>query len=307
MSETYPRPFTPMGILEQDLSIPRPFLVAAMCTADYADRGRRLAASCKAVGVPYVIYEVPSVHRSISRRGTHDDAYAKSNFIRFLLDEYRRPILYVDADCVFASYPSLIERIAGVGSDFAIYNWLADEHTDCFVPVEMRTPSGDIDRRRFYRFSHAVDYFAPDQLICSGAVQFYADSAPARRLLERWWETIRRFPDAADDPCLDFAFNNFGLEAGVTPSWLPKAYARYAWWIYAKPVIDHPELPNGGEFAEISETEGRKRFYPERAEVRTTIRLFPRDSIVDTAERMILRLADGRLLPTGPTDQNFWV
>jgi hypothetical protein len=294
-------------MLDSDFSIERPFLVAAMCTAEYANRASRLAASCRAASVPFVIYRVPQVHRSISPRGGANDAYAKSNFIHFLLNEYHRPILYVDADCVFASYPTVIEAVASRGCDFAIYNWLADEHTDCFVPVEMRMPSGEFDRTRFYRFSHAIDHYASDQLICSGAVQFYADTAPARLLLAQWWETIRAFPDAADDPCLDFAFNNFAREAKVTASWLPKTYARYAWWIYAEPVIDHPEFPNSGGFADIPETDGRRRFYPERTEIRQVVRLFPRDGIIDTAERMILKPVDGRLQPVGRTDHNFWL
>jgi hypothetical protein len=307
MSEVFPRPFAPSGVVDQDMSIERPFLVAAMSTPDYADRANRLAASCRKVGVPYVIYEVPSVHRSISPRGVADERYTKSSFIRFLLDEHRRPILYVDADCVFVSYPDLIERIAAGQSDFAIYNWLADEHTDCFVPVKMHMPSGDVDRTRFYRFSHAIDHYAPDQLICSGAVQFYRDTAPARALLEAWHETIQRSPGAADDPCLDFAFNNFGREIGATPSWLPKAYARYAWWIYEEPVINHPEFPNSGGFADLTETDEQRRFYPERTVVRQDARLFPRDCIIDTAAGVILAPDKDGLRPIARTQRKFWL
>jgi hypothetical protein len=294
-------------VFEKDLSPERPFIVAAMCTADYAERGKRLAESCRAAKIPFVIYQVPTVHRSISSRGTADETFRKSNFIRFLLDEYHRPLLYVDADCVFQSYPERIEAIAGGNADMAIYNWLADKHTDCFVPVEMRMPSGEVDRKRFYQFSHSIDFFAPDQLICSGAVQFYADTAPARLFLEHWAKTIHSFPGTADDPCLDFTYNNFARQIKVSASWLPKDHARYAWWIYTKPVIDHPDFPNGGDFAHIPESDGLKRFYPERAKFRQGTSLFPRDCIIDTAERMILQPTDKGMRIVGPTNQDFWL
>jgi hypothetical protein len=303
----FPRPFAPSGMVDQDMSIERPFLVATMCTPDYADRASRLAASCRTVGVPYVIYEVPHVHRSISPRGIADERYTKSSFIRFLLDQYRRPILYVDTDCVFISYPDLIERIAAAQSDFAIYNWLADEHTDCFMPVKMRMPSGDVDRTRFYRFSLAIDDYDPDQLICSGAVQFYGDTAAARALLAAWHETIREFPEAADDSCLDFTFNNFTREIAVSAAWLPKSYARYPWWIYEEPVINHPDFPKRGGFADVAETDERKRFYAERTVVRQNARLFPRDCIIDTADGVIFAADQGGLRPIGRTQRKFWI
>jgi len=72
-------------------------------------------------------------------------------------------------------------------------------------------------------------------------------------------------------------------------------------------VIDHPEFPNSGGFIDIPESGGRRRFYPERTEICQVARLFPRDVIIDTAERIILRPVDGRLQPVGRTDQNFWL
>lgn len=305
MNSISPNPL--QTIFEKDLSPERPFMVAAMCTANYADRARRLAASCRKVNVPFVIYQVPAIHRSISLRGTPDETFTKSSFIRGLLDEYHRPLLYVDADCVFEAYPERIATIAGGNFDMAIYNWLADEQTDCFVPVEMRMPTGEVDRTRFYQFSHSIDLFAPDQLICSGAVQFYADTAPARLLLERWAETIHAFPGTADDPCLDFTYNNYAGEAGVRASWLPKDYARYAWWICTRPVINHPDFPNSGDFARIPDDESRKRFYPERAEMRQGTPPFPRDCIIDTTERMILQPTATGMHVLGRTDRDFWL
>jgi hypothetical protein len=294
-------------VFDKDFSSERSFMVVALCTPAYAEHGRRLAASCRAVKIPFIIHQVPTVHRSISSQGSADETFTKSNFIRSMLDEYHRPLIYVDADCVFESYPDKIEAIAGSKSDMAIYNWLADEQTDCFVPVEMRMPSGEVDRKRFYKFSHAIDFLASDQLICSGAVQFYADTAHARLFLERWAETIRMFPGTADDTCLDFTYNNFAGEAKISASWLSKDYARYAWWIYVKPVIDHPDFPNAGDFARIPENGTLKRFYPERTKQTQGRPVFPRDCIIDTAERLILQPTDSGMRIIGRTELNFWL
>jgi hypothetical protein len=307
MTAAFPIPFTASRVIARESQPESPFLVAAMATPDYAERASRLARSCRDVGVPFIIVEVPSVDRSISEKGSSDPTHTKSNFVHSLLDEHQRPILYVDVDCVFTSYPTLIRRIAG-NADFAIYNWFADEHTDGFDPVDVRMASGEINHRRFYQFAQAVDHYAPEQLTCSGCVQFWGNTAAARQLLARWHETIRRFPGSADDPCLDFAFNNYGREIGVSPVWLPKAYARYPWWIYVKPVVDHPERTSlGTGFKPIPEVNGQKRYYLERAEVRREVRLFPRDCIIDVEERMVLKPVGDKLVPISPTDQNFWI
>jgi hypothetical protein len=45
-----------------------------------------------------------------------------------------------------------------------------------------------------------------------------------------------------DDHCLDVAFN-YRSPDRLRFEWLPKEYARYAFWIFSDPIIDHPELP----------------------------------------------------------------
>jgi hypothetical protein len=286
----------------------QPYLVGAMVTADYAGKADRLAASCDRLQLAYAIYRVPTVHRSISHRGSADAAFTKANFIHFLLGEHRRPILYVDADCVFAARPELIDTLVAAGTDFAIYNWLADEHTDAFVPVPVNT-AGGAARKRFFRFSHSIDYIDPGQLICSGAVQLYGDTERARALLARWQQSVAAFAQSSDDECLDFTFNNLGPEAqGLRVRWLPKAYARYCWWIYEQPVIDHPDMPNAqNRFQPIADPGGRLRFYPERAQLRAAPPRLPRDCIVDTELRLICRPVGKELQPVARTELDFWL
>ena len=224
------------------------YVIGAMFTAAYSDKAERLAASCEKFGLPYVIHEVPTVHRSISGRGTDDLSYTKPNFIRHLLAAHKKPVLYLDADCEFVSQPELIDQLVRSGCDFAIYNGYADEHTDRFVPIELSLRANEPPiRNRFYRFAGSADWYTNSQLVCSGLVQFYGNSVAARALLSRWHRTIATFPGCADDAALNFAFNNLTRRSWLSwllkVRWLPKSYARISWWIHAKPIINHPDIP----------------------------------------------------------------
>jgi hypothetical protein len=218
--------FHPISDIRLDAQrIDRPdidFVVAAMFTASVRDRADRLKASLESTILNYVLYQVPSVHRSISANGSDDIALCKPNFIHRILEEMRRSVLYLDADTV-------------------IYNWYADPATDRYKPLRAEY-DGVETNNRFYKFSLAVDMFDPNQLVCSGAVQYYANTAGARNLLRSWLAAIHRYPDVADDESLDATFN-FPTTAPVTTAWLEKEYCRYPWWIHIRPVIDHPDGP----------------------------------------------------------------
>jgi hypothetical protein len=290
----------------------QPFVVAAMATPSHAAAAMRLAASCRLFDLPIAVYEVPSVHRSISPRGTDDPAYTKASFLSHVLDEYRCPVLYIDADCVVVEMPQLMAHVA-TSSDFAIYNWLADEHTEAYAPIDYPTVDARgqevVIRNRFYRFSHRIDVLHHTQLICSGAVQLYAPTAPARALLESWQEAILFFPGVADDHCLDFAINNRLSDfPAISLQWLPKEYARIAWWIYARPVIDHPGLPYRGQgFVPLSDPLGRKQAYLDDARPSGVEPYFPTDCIIDTERRQLIRLAGNGRLAFTPFDRPLWL
>jgi hypothetical protein len=285
------------------------YVMGAMFTPNYAAKANRLAASCEKFGVPHVLHEVAAIHRSISTRGSRDLSVTKANFIRHLLDTHAKPVLYVDADCEFLEEPGLIEQLARSACDFAIYNWFADEHNDAFAPIELSIAGGPPIKNRYYAFSHWVQYFSADQLFCSGPVQLYGNSEKARLLLSEWFRTIESFPGVADDECLDFTFNNLGEKGhGLRTHWLPKSYARYSWWIYEKPIINHPDLPSmDGNFVDIEDPAGKQRFYVERARLRNGAPLFPRDCIIDTEQRMLYRMVGTQMAPIGRTEREFWL
>lgn len=111
--------------------------------------------------------------------------------------------------------------------------------------------------------------------------------------------------------CLGFTFNNLGpRKDALRVCWLPKAYARFGWWIYAKPVINHPERPRRASefaFAAILDPAGRQPYYADRAEVRNGNRLFPRDCIIDTKRGVIGKIVADQLVTVRVTDQVFWL
>jgi hypothetical protein len=55
-----------------------PFVVAGMFTASHKAAAERLVASLRSFSLPHAIFEVPTVHRSISHKGSDDLAYTKS-------------------------------------------------------------------------------------------------------------------------------------------------------------------------------------------------------------------------------------
>jgi hypothetical protein len=283
-----------------------------MMTPSHARFGVRLADSCRARSLPLALFEVPTVHRSISVKGSDDPRYTKSHFIRFLLDRFERPVLYLDVDCVVAQHPARIDELLEARVDFAIFNWYAEEHTEAYVPTEVTLQDGAARRvtsNRFYRFSHSIDTRCERQLFCSGAVQWWNRTAPAVTLLEQWQRTIERSPGSADDHCLDLAFNNYPAGAAhLRSAWLPKAYARYAWWIYERPVIDHPQIPAPVDgFAPLLELDGQRRIYTQHLRRAEVEHVFPKDCLIDTRTRTMLRLGDQGWRAVAPFSTPLWL
>ncbi|MDH4189979.1 MAG: hypothetical protein OEW21_07235, partial [Betaproteobacteria bacterium] len=266
-----------------------------------------LRESCERFDLPYVLHEIPTIHRSIHIRGSSDLRYTKPNFIQHLLDRYRVPILYLDVDCVFRAYPTLIDELIDGGISFAIYNWLADVDNETFWPINVRL-DGRVIQDRFYHYSHRVPWYSTEQLICSGCVQFYDVSTAASALLAMWHRTIEKYPGTPDDQCLWFAFNNGGARIpAIRWSWLPKDYARYAWWIFSRPVIEHPDLPgvtNSG-FENIPVDAVVKDYYEELC--RQTDPRFPENSVIDVEHRQLYEFSDGCLSHVGPLELELWI
>ena len=308
---TFPIPFKSLRTISGGES--KSYVIGSMFTAAYQAKAERLAASCARYGLPYVLHEVPAVHRSISGRGTDDLSFTKANFIHYLLAAHKKPVLYLDADCEFMGQPEFLDQLVSTRCDFAIYNWFADEITDCFIPIKVGPDvSGPVNSNRFYRFLGREAYFTTTQLKCNGLVQFYGNSIAARTLLRRWHETIVTFAGCTDDSALSFTFNNITKRSWLwwrlKARWLPKSYARISWWIYEKPIINHADLPTKSvSFTKIDDPKGRKQFYPSLMTVRTPAELYPQDCIIDAEQHMLCKLDDGRPVPFAPTDQSFWL
>jgi hypothetical protein len=167
---------------------------------------------------------------------------------------------------------------------------------------------GPVSSDRFYRFSHSIDSWSDTQLLCSGAVQWWNRTAPARQLLEQWQGVIERSPRSADDKSLDYAFNNFPAGAALRAAWLPKSYARIGWWIYERPVIDHPEIPAPASgFVQLDELNGKRRIYTQALRPHEVAYVFPKDCLIDTQTRTLLRLSSQGWRPVGPFATPLWL
>jgi hypothetical protein len=231
-----------------------------MYTEHYAALANRLAKSLIAQNLPFAIYQVPTVHNSISAKGSTDLTYTKSQFIRSIMEKTKKNVVYIDCDCQIKKFPSLLFEIQN-HTDLAIFNWLSEEENNAYTPI-----NPDHEENNIYRNSHSINYTSKSQLICSGAVQLWSNKNSSFKLLELWQDTIEKNPGSADDCCLDYAFNNLNLKLDgnniIKPYWLPKSYARYAWWIFTEPVIDHPQIPNmSTNWVEVKGANGEKRFY----------------------------------------------
>jgi len=288
------------------------FLVGAMMTPGYTHLGERLLKSCQHFSLPVAIFEVPTVHCSISPKGTEDFSYTKANFIHFLLERYKKPVLYVDADCVVMHYPERVELMIGDQVDFAIFNWFAEENTEMYIPIEITIIDDEgtrVVRDRFFQFSGSQDFFSESQLFCSGATQFYNNTPAAKLLLSAWHGVIESSPHSADDECLDFAFNNRpAIICNIKTAWFDKSYARVAWWIYTRPVINHPDYPNSGDqFISIEQLGGKSRIYDAEVKNRTVPQVFPRDCLIDSQEKILLRIHEENLVPVASFSTELWL
>ncbi len=244
------------------------FIACGMFTRSYAEKALNLQDSLNKFGLPYALYEIPSIHASISRHGNTSSPFNKPRFIRAMLQKYKLPILYLDVDCVIEDAPDLINEIARQKYDFAIFNWLGNERNDAYAPINIP----NYEPNRFYTYSHGTSVYDENQLRCSGAVQFWGNTKQVDDLLVRWDMVIDENPNTADDICLDFSFNtNFNKDM-MRSYWLPKSYARYAFWIFDKPIINHPDMPDAGShFHELKLKEGEflvdERFLQRKSEI----------------------------------------
>lgn len=227
-------------------------LVIAMFTADRLHHAKRLHQSLGNLKLSHNICEIDKIHSSISVKGTRESVFTKPYFIKSWLLSSRRSVLYVDADVVFKSMPTLITQANNQGTQLALFNWLSPEDNQTYFRInqdptspitpQLNNPSDTHQSSSFAR-GFSIDHISTEQIIVSGAVQFWGNSMSAMSLLEDWQATILANPGARDDHCLDYAYNNFAERSELGLFSLPRAYCRYAWWPQVRPVIDHPDVP----------------------------------------------------------------
>ena len=290
------------------------FLVGIMSPPDGIGAAMRLLQSCKAYSLAVVLYEVPAVHSSVSMKGSGDLSCTKPSFVRFLLDKYRKPVLCIEPGFLIAQMPSRIHALVDEGIDFAVYNWLADEHNEAYAPVDVQLREGwsiVVTSGRYYRYSHRVHYYDPEQLMCGAGVMFWKDSDNARELLNGWQRMIERNPKCADDHSLDFVYNYRGSALPtLKAAWLDKSYLRMGWWIYVNPVIDHPGIPatDVKTRESLEKREGVPRIVERRLKRTPDELIFPADCLVDTVERILVRPnLQNALEIAGPLPAPIWV
>jgi hypothetical protein len=288
------------------------FVVCSMFTPDkpvffqYADR---LVRSCEKFKLPYIIYTAPQIHKSLSPVGDDNPAYTRTNLIKYNLAHFPdKNVLCVDTDMFFMDYPGDIARASDSGYDFAVYNWLNDAHNEAYMPIN-RTLAENNRLSDFYLFSHCIGYSSSEQLISSGGVQFYRNSSEAKYLLDAWQAFIVSNPDFAEDQCLDFVYNNFIIDKrNIKVFWFDKSYLRFPWWPHIRPVIIHSGLPSGNRSHLLTEINSRLRFYPERCtQKKWTDLIFPKDCIIDTKAKLLLKIFNNQIVDQKPVQHDFWI
>ena len=164
--------------------------------------------------------------------------------------------------------------------------------------------------KNIFKYSHSIDYISNDQLIVSGAVQYWGKSDNSKKLLEKWHTKILENEGTPDDHCLDFSFNNLDVENNldIKKFWLPKSYARYAWWIFDKPIINHPQFPyNGSSVVQIKEEHGMKRFYVEKMTLKKPKRMLNENEIFNCNDKKVYSIRDGSLVFERVIDSPLWI
>lgn len=78
---------------QSDLKSDAPFIVCAMFTDSYRAKAERLAVSIRKFGLAHALFRLPTVHRSISPKGSDDLGFTKAFFIGNMLRRFKRPIL----------------------------------------------------------------------------------------------------------------------------------------------------------------------------------------------------------------------
>lgn len=175
-------------------------------TDEYVDDAKRLIESLDRHGLPHAVQRIENF------KSWNEAVNYRTRWILGHLLSSRQAVCWLDADCEVVKMPSLL---LGASVDFAAYNWSADPEATNGVAYD------------------------PTKLTVTGAVLYFAYTAPSIELILRWEQQMKEQPHiVGSDPVLDIAYNVW--RPPCTTLWLPKTYGRIkTYWPDVEPVIDH--------------------------------------------------------------------
>ncbi len=276
------------------------FIVVSFFTKSYKDKADKLINSLNKFNINYKIFEIPTIHYSKSNKGSDDINYCMPKLIMKALSNFRLPILFIDCDMEIVQKPELFYRLDEKKIDFAIYNWLEDSDNDGYLPLKLNinTSEGKIEKTYFINkvnvklLNHSEK---EKQLFSSGAVAYFSNSDLSNKLLIDWYKNIEKYPQLPDDQILDYTFNfTFDKKNKLKIEWLSKNYCRVYWWIFTKPIINHPDNVSHREKDNFYKITGKKRFKIENTIKRETSKI-PSDLIIDINEKKLLKIKNGKI------------
>ena len=276
------------------------FIVVSFFTKSYKDKADKLINSLNKFNINYKIFEIPTIHYSKSNKGSDDINYCMPKLIMKALSRFRLPILFIDCDMEIVQKPELFYRLDEKKIDFAIYNWLEDNDNDGYLPLKLNinTSEGKIEKTYFINkvnvklLNHSEK---EKQLFSSGAVAYFSNSDLSNKLLKDWYKNIEKYPQLPDDQILDYTFNfTFDKKNKLKIEWLSKNYCRVYWWIFTKPIINHPDNVSHREKDNFYKITGKKRFKIENTIKRETSKI-PSDLIIDINEKKLLKIKNGKI------------
>ena len=276
------------------------FIVVSFFTKNYKDKADKLINSLNKFNINYKVFEIPTIHYSKSNKGSDDINYCMPKLIMKALSRFRLPILFIDCDMEIVQKPELFYRLDEKKIDFAIYNWLEDNDNDGYLPLKLNinTSEGKIEKTYFINkvnvklLNHSEK---EKQLFSSGAVAYFSNSDLSNKLLKDWYKNIEKYPQLPDDQILDYTFNfTFDKKNKLKIEWLSKNYCRVYWWIFTKPIINHPDNVSHREKDNFYKITGKKRFKIENTIKRETSKI-PSDLIIDINEKKLLKIKNGKI------------
>ena len=276
------------------------FIVISFFTKSYKDKADKLINSLNKFNINYKVFEIPTIHYSKSNKGSDDINYCMPKLIMKALSNFRLPILFIDCDMEIVQKPELFYRLDEKKIDFAIYNWLEDNDNDGYLPLKLNinTSEGKIEKTYFINkvnvklLNHSEK---EKQLFSSGAVAYFSNSDLSNKLLKDWYKNIEKYPQLPDDQILDYTFNfTFDKKNKLKIEWLSKNYCRVYWWIFTKPIINHPDNVSHREKDNFYKITGKKRFKIENTIKRETSKI-PSDLIIDINEKKLLKIKNGKI------------